>query len=149
MSDEAQAELSRLRDGGDDAGAMQTLGFRVIDFGPGTVELAWQATADYAARSVPAVHGGMIAVLLDSAMGLALVGLLDPTETYATTDLRSTLIRGAPFSRLIATGQVIHRGGRVAFCEGTVRAAGDDRPIARGSATQIILPRRPAAGPNP
>lgn len=141
LSDYGQAELRRLRDGPPDGGALGTLGVRVVDFSPGTVTLEWTATPAYGARSVPAVHGGMLAVLLDSAMGLALLGILEVHETYATTDLRSTLIRGAPFVTLRATGRVIHRGVRAAFCEGEIATA-DDRLIARGSATQLILGRR-------
>lgn len=145
MSDYGQNQLRRLKEGSADSGAMGTLGFRVMDFAEGSVTLDWDATPAYGARSVPAVHGGLLAALLDSALGLALLGLLDAGETYATTDLRSTLIRGAPFETLRAIGRVVHRGGRVAFCEGEIQIARDARLIARGSATQLILPRRAGA----
>ena len=139
-----QDELRRMREAPAATGAMGLLGYRLVEFSEGEVTFEWDATPAFAARSVPAVHGGLIAALLDSAMGTALLGVLEPDETYATADIRCTLIRGAPFETLRAIGRVIHRGGRAAFTEGEVVIAGSGRLIARGSATQLILPRRPA-----
>ena len=139
-----QNELRRMREGSADTGAMDLLGYRLVDFAEGEATFEWSATPAFGARSVPAVHGGLIAALLDSVMGTALLGVLEEDETYATTDIRCTLIRGAPFEILRAVGRVIHRGSRAAFCEGEVVIAESRRLIARGSATQLILPRRPA-----
>lgn len=56
------------------------------------------------------VHGGALASLIDSACGLASVGLLSETETVVTLQLQVNYLAPVKAGRLTAYGKVVHRG---------------------------------------
>jgi uncharacterized protein (TIGR00369 family) len=65
------------------------------------------------------VHGGVYATILDTAMGGAVVSLLRPGETAATTSLYVEFLRAARLGdTLIARGEVLRRGRHFVFVEG-------------------------------
>ena len=92
------------------------------------------------------VHGGLLATLLDSAMGCAVQSLQPAGTGYTTVELHVNLVRavGADTGRLRAEAETIHRGSRVATAQGrVVDAAG--RLYAHGTTTCLILgPERKA-----
>lgn len=93
------------------------------------------------------VHGGWIATLLDSAMGSAVRSSLPAGRVYTTSDLKLTFIRALlpGTGRVLAEGEVLHRGGRLAAATGLLR--GEDGTVyAHASATCLVLP---AAAPAP
>jgi len=96
------------------------------------------------------VHGGVYATILDTAMGAAVVSLLGPGETTATTSLYVEFLRAAREGEtLSARGEVLRRGRHIAFAEGNL--VGDDGQRfsqARGT-WYIWSPEapRPPAGP--
>lgn len=67
------------------------------------------------------VHGGVYATILDTAMGGAVVTMLDEDETTATTSLYVEFLRPAREGQLLrATGRVVRRGRHLAFVEGNL-----------------------------
>jgi uncharacterized protein (TIGR00369 family) len=67
------------------------------------------------------VHGGVYATILDTAMGAAVVSLLAPGETTATTSLYVEFLRAArEGATLTARGDVLRRGRHIAFAEGNL-----------------------------
>lgn len=67
------------------------------------------------------VHGGVYATALDTAMGGAVVSLLAPGESTATTSLYVEFLRPAREGvELVARGEVVRRGRHLAFVEGTL-----------------------------
>jgi uncharacterized protein (TIGR00369 family) len=121
----------------------RTLGYRGVEQRDGRSIIEWDASADYCFHSPsgPIVHGGMVATLLDTAMGGACWTLLEEDEDFLTADLRVEFLRAARPGTLRAEGTVIQRSRRVAFCsaelfdpEGTLLAA--------ARCTQIL--RRPS-----
>jgi fumarylpyruvate hydrolase len=95
-------------------------------------------------------HGGVVAALLDSALGAAVIGAIPAEWWCATTSLSIQFQGGAGDGRLLATGRVTRRGGRVAFASGEVRDA-RDQLLATGHGTWHLWPHRPGpegpAGP--
>lgn len=67
------------------------------------------------------VHGGVLASLLDSALGAAVISSIPEEWWCATISLSVQFLEGARRGRLEAAARVIRRGGRVAFAEGEVR----------------------------
>lgn len=63
------------------------------------------------------VHGGVIALLADAAMGIAFGRTLDDQHGFATIDLRTSFIRPVKESRLRAEAHLIQRGLRIGFLE--------------------------------
>ena len=78
------------------------------------------------------VHGGLAATLLDSCMGCAV---------HTTLELKVNFVR--PISRdtgrIAAEGRVIHRGGQVATVEGELRSESDNKLLAHGTSTCLII----------
>lgn len=68
------------------------------------------------------IHGGVLAGLLDFALGGAVVALLHDGEWCATQSLTTDFLRpGKPGERLVATARVDRRGALAAFPSGEVR----------------------------
>jgi uncharacterized protein (TIGR00369 family) len=65
------------------------------------------------------VHGGLLATLLDSAMGMAVISKLAAGQAYATIELKVSFLRPLPFdgSEIEVRGRVMQMGRKVAFAE--------------------------------
>ncbi|HWG91428.1 MAG TPA: PaaI family thioesterase [Candidatus Thermoplasmatota archaeon] len=67
------------------------------------------------------VHGGVLAALLDSTLGGAVVATLKEGEWCATQSLTTDFLRPGEGGRLICRGRVDRRGGLAAYCSGEIR----------------------------
>jgi uncharacterized protein (TIGR00369 family) len=87
------------------------------------------------------VHGGFAATLLDSCMGAAVHTTCADGEAYSTLELKFNLVRAITpeTGEVVAEGNVIHRGRRVATAEGTLKRASDGKLLAHGTTTCMIL----------
>lgn len=68
------------------------------------------------------VHGGWLALLLDTVMGCAVHTTLGAGEGYTTIDMQTTFVQ-AVFEKSgvrRAEGKLLHRGSRVASSEGKI-----------------------------
>jgi uncharacterized protein (TIGR00369 family) len=88
------------------------------------------------------VHGGLLATLLDSAMGCAVHSRLPAGAGYATTDLHVHLVRPVTqeTGKLVCEARVVHLGSRMATAEGRVEGAGG-RLFAHATTTCMIIER--------
>jgi uncharacterized protein (TIGR00369 family) len=66
------------------------------------------------------LHGGILALLADTAMGVAFGRTLEATQSFGTIDLRVDFIRPVTMATLTATGQIVKRGSRVGFLRAEV-----------------------------
>ncbi|MDP3278996.1 MAG: hotdog fold thioesterase [Deltaproteobacteria bacterium] len=64
-------------------------------------------------RTPPALHGGLIATLLDTCGGAAVWSTVQPTDKVSTIDMRVDYLRPGRSERLIAEAQVIRSGNLV------------------------------------
>ena len=115
-----------------------TLGYRSIEQGNGRAVIEWDATPEYSfhAPSGPIVHGGMVAALLDTAMGGACWTMVEDDEDFLTADLRAEFHRSARTGTLRAEGHVVQRNRRVVFCAAELFQDGE--LIASARCTQIV-----------
>lgn len=132
------------RDPEEDGGAprlSQTLGFRrsIPERGAGLVE--WDARPEYGfpTRSGHVIQGGMVATVLDSAMGAAARSVLEPRAGFLTADLRLEFHRATRPGHLTARGRVVREGRRVIFCAAELFDA-DGEHLASARCTQVVLP---------
>ena len=99
-----------------------------------------------------AVHGGVYATILDTAMGGSVVSLLADGETTATTSLHIEFLRAAKEGEVLtAVGQVLRRGRHVAFAEGNLVGTHGEQ-LSRAAGTWYIWsgsPSPPTAGRRP
>jgi uncharacterized protein (TIGR00369 family) len=64
-------------------------------------------------RNPPALHGGLIATLLDTCGGAAVWTTVNPTDKVSTIDMRVDYLRPGRSERLLAEALVIRTGNRV------------------------------------
>lgn len=64
-----------------------------------------------------AVHGGVISLLADAAMGIAFGRTLVNQTGFATIEMKTNFVRPIKTGRLHAQAQVVVRGLRIGFCE--------------------------------
>lgn len=122
----------------DDPHIWNTLGYRGVEQGDGRAVIEWDATPAYCfdAPSGPIVHGGMVATLLDTAMGGACWTLMGDDEDFLTADLRTEFLRSARPGTLRAEGRVVQRNRRVVFCSADLFQDGE--LVASARCTQIV-----------
>ena len=116
----------------------RTLGYRRPVAEPGRIVVEWDASADYAfpADSGHIVHGGLVATILDTAMGGACWTLMEEDEDFLTADLRTEFHRSARPGTLRAEGRVVQRNRRVVFCAAELFQDGE--LVASARCTQIV-----------
>jgi len=88
------------------------------------------------------VHGGYACTLLDSALGSAVMSVLDADTAYGTVQLGVHLVRPitAEIGRLRCEARVVHRGRSLATASGEL-VDREGRVLAHGSATCALFPR--------
>jgi uncharacterized protein (TIGR00369 family) len=121
----------------------RTLGYRRADSEPGRTVLEWDAPPEYAfpSDSGHIVHGGLVATVLDTAMGGACWTVLDDGETFLTADLHVEFLRSARPGLLRADGRVVHRTRRVVFCAAELHDA-EGVHLASARCTQVLRSAR-------
>lgn len=85
------------------------------------------------------VHGGIIAAMADTSIGLALRSTLAPGSTHRTAQLNVHFLAKGEGNRLVGRGQTRHMGSRMGYGEAEV-LDGTGKLLARATATFIILP---------
>jgi uncharacterized protein (TIGR00369 family) len=85
----------------------------------------------------PALHGGVVSALIDTAGGLAAWSALDPKETVSTVDLGVDYLEpGRLAGPLRAEAELVRKGNRV--CHVRVRVVQDGQLVAEGRAVYNI-----------
>ncbi len=95
----------------------------------GSVRLS--ATPAHANRN-DTVHGGLLATMLDAAMGAAVRCGLDEDQSAATVSMTVTYLEpGRVGDDLTAVAEVMQRGSSLVMVQGHVAAGGGDREASR------------------
>jgi uncharacterized protein (TIGR00369 family) len=83
------------------------------------------------------VHGGLLATLVDTAMGLAARSRTEDDETPATSQLTIAYLTAAREGPLVVNAQVRKRGDHVLLCDADVEQ--DGRTVVHAVATFAVL----------
>lgn len=86
-------------------------------------------------------HGGAIFSLADSAVAMALIGLVKPDENFVTVEMKINYLSTFTEGTLFAEGEIVHRGRNTALGETEVRN-GQGALVAKASATYMVLQAR-------
>jgi uncharacterized protein (TIGR00369 family) len=118
----------------------ELLGFDLVEVGRGRATFSIEP-GDQHYNPIGAVHGGVAATLLDSAMGCAVQSTLEPGVGYTTLDLNVTFLRPmtSDTGKVLCEATTIHTGGRVATAEGRLFSARTGKLIATGTCSCVIL----------
>ncbi|MEM9557611.1 MAG: PaaI family thioesterase [Acidobacteriota bacterium] len=116
-----------------------TLGFRLAAVGEGTAAFELDP-GEHQYNPIGSVHGGVIATVLDSAMGCAVHTTLPVGAGYTSLDLQVRFVRAvaADTGTLVCRGEVVHVGGRTAVGEARLEDA-EGRLYATGTTTCLLF----------
>jgi len=116
----------------------QWAGITLLGVGGGESEVAMEL-GDHHFNPQGIVHGGVIAAIADTSIGLALRSILRPGLTHRTAQLNVHFLSKGEGNRIIGHGHSRHLGQRMGYGEAEVSDA-EGRLLARASATFIVLP---------
>ncbi|ADG06434.1 thioesterase superfamily protein [Kyrpidia tusciae DSM 2912] len=115
------------------------VGLRVEDAGPGWAELRLPFH-ERLLQAMGRVHGGFIAMLIDSAVAAALWPTVEDGQAITTVDLKVNYVRPAVDQDLLAIAHVRHRGRTTGLADCSVVDAATRKEIAFGVALYMIVP---------
>lgn len=121
-----------------------TMQYTIHEVEAGRCRLSMPINPDYF-NPAGSLQGGIMAVICDSAMGIAASTLLHPPQFILTVELKLSLMASPKEGELFAEGVVVRQGRRVIFTEATLTLA-DGTLAARASASQIVQERRAKNG---
>jgi uncharacterized protein (TIGR00369 family) len=117
-------------------------GMRLDRVDEGEVDVSLDAQ-DHHLNLAGVIHGGMIATLADTAMGLAYRTVLRAGASHLTSQLSVTFLAPGRPGTVTARATVVKTGGRVGYAEADVVDA-DGALLARATALFAVTPQRPA-----
>ncbi len=136
------ALIQRVRQRWETDPYVRLLGIEIVDVTAGRAVVRMPLVDSIRNGGSAAPHGGALCSLLDIAIGVALhaqSALSDEGPVGQTTaELNISFLEGARQGPLTADAQIFRRGRTLAVGEATVRD-GEDRAIARGRATFMLL----------
>lgn len=123
--------------GDDDSPFLQFIGIEegLSENGVGSVSLAVQP---HHLQGAGQVHGGLMAVLVDTAFFRAVRSTLAPGQGTTTVELKVNFLESANSGRLTATAKIIGNSDRLKVADVEV-AAEDGRLIAQGLGTFLVI----------
>ena len=130
-------------------GLVELLGIEEEALGPGRVRCRLLVGEQH--QNIQGVIHGVIPIaLMDTAMGHALDGLLEPGEFCSTTQISIQFLRAVrPGETIEAIGEVTRKGRRIAYLEGRCTNA-DGELVGRAQGTwyvgRVRTPAPPAGG---
>ena len=117
-------------------GFAERLGARAASAEDGRATVRFEATDEHL-NPAGTVHGGVLATLVDTAMGLAVRSATGDEDVPATSQLTITYLRPGMPGRLTVTAQVRTRGEHLTVCEADVEQ--DGKEIVHALATFALL----------
>jgi uncharacterized protein (TIGR00369 family) len=89
-------------------------------------------------NAIGLVHGGAIFSAADSAVGMALVGMINQNENISTLEMKINYLKPIKGGELIAEAKIVHKGTQTAIGDVDVRDE-NDALVAKGLATYAIF----------
>lgn len=125
-----------MADDGASGGFAGRLGARVEEADDGSARIAFEVTDEHL-NPAGTLHGGVLATLVDTAMGTAVRSATGDDDVPATSQLTVTYLRPGKPGRLQVTARVRTKGEHLTVCEAEVEQ--DGRAIGHAVATFALL----------
>ncbi len=91
----------------------------------------------------PAIHGGVLATMIDVAGGAAVMSEIGEHDRTSTIDMRVDYLRPGEKLDLFADARIVRMGARVAVAAAVVHHGDPERPVAEGRLVFDIRRRAP------
>ena len=123
--------------------AMTTVGATMTRVEPGRVEIELPA-APHIRQQQEFVHGGVVAMVLDSACGYAAFTTMPAESEVVTVEFKINFLKPALGRSLLARGRVLKSGRSLTVCQGEVYAVTDrgEEAVAAMQATMATVTPR-------
>jgi uncharacterized protein (TIGR00369 family) len=138
--DEHEALIEILRDRLHGSEFYRWAGVELVDASPGAVEVALEAGPHHL-NLQGLVHGGILATLADTAMGLAVRTVLQPGRRHVTVQLGIEFLSPGRPGRIVAHGRSVKIGSQLGFAEANVTDRGG-RLLAKAQSTLSVTTDR-------
>jgi uncharacterized protein (TIGR00369 family) len=117
----------------------QLLDFTLAEVDEGRVVIT-MAPQEFHFNPIGTVHGGMIATLLDSVMGLAVHSKLPAGRGYTTLEIKVNYVRGVTVGTgpVWAIGRIVHLGRQTALVEADLTDA-SGKLLSQASSTCLVF----------
>lgn len=124
--------------------AMTTVGATMTRLAYGQAEIELPAAA-HIRQQQEFVHGGVVAMILDSACGYAAFTTMPADSEVVSVEFKINFLRPALGAKLIARGRVLRPGKTLTVCQGEVYAVTDagEAAVAAMQATMATVEKRP------
>ena len=107
-----------------DASAFHTwAGMEVVSAAPGVVTIS-MVLEERHVNLQGVVHGGMLAILADTACGLSIRSAMEPGRLHVTADLDIHFLAPARPGRILGRGNAVKVGRSLAFAEASIEDDG-------------------------
>jgi uncharacterized protein (TIGR00369 family) len=123
----------------------KTLGFRLIEVGPGTATMELMANTEVHANPMGTIHGGVLCDIADAAIGTAHATGLQEDESFTSIDLQINFFRPVWKGRIRAVAKPVNVGRQISryICD---ILRDDDKLVAQVSSTLMTLRGDQASG---
>ena len=123
----------------------RTLGFRLIEVGPGTATMELMADTEIHANPMGTIHGGVWCDIADAAIGTAHASRLEEGESFTSIDLHISFFRPAWNGRIRAIAKPVNVGRQISryVCD---ILRDDNKLVAQVSSTVMTLLGDQASG---
>ena len=123
----------------------KTLGFRLIEVGPGTATMELMADTEIHANPMGTIHGGVLCDIADAAIGTAHATRLKEDESFTSIDLQINFFRPVWNGRIRAVARPVNVGRQISryVCD---ILRDDDKLVAQVSSTVMTLRGDQASG---
>lgn len=142
--DEHEALIEELRDRLQSSEFYRWAGVELVDASPGLVEIAFEAGPHHL-NLQGLVHGGILATLADTAMGLAVRTVLQPDRRHVTVQLGVEFLSPGRPGRIAACGRSVKVGSQLGFTEADVTDL-EGRLLARAHSTLSVTREKQRRG---
>ena len=123
----------------------KTLGFRLIEVGPGTATMEIVVDTDKHANPMGTIHGGVLCDIADAAIGTAHATSLEEGESFTSLDLQINFFRPVWNGRIRAVAKPVNVGRQIGryVCD---ILRDDDKLAAQVTSTVMTLRGDQASG---
>ncbi len=148
LDDARVSTLRRWFEKGIPFNAYLDLRVHALERGRAVIRIPWRSDL-IGDTSRPAVHGGVLSMLVDTAGGAACFTMLDDEDDrVSTVDLRIDYLRPGPAADLVCEANIVRMGNRVGVTRMHIHTehlpvpGEEPKPIATGQAVYNIVRRR-------
>ncbi len=116
----------------------KTLGFKLIEVGPGTATVEIVADTEKHANPMGTLHGGVLCDIADAAIGTAHATSLEEGESFTSVDLQTNFFRPVWNGRIRAVAKPVNVGRQISryVCD---ILRDDDKLVAQVTSTVMTL----------